>query len=141
MVFGHADDRNALLAEFVRNRERPVPADDHQRTQFHLVEHLEDALGIVPRAIGRFDHLGERIPAVDGAENRSAEPQDAGDIARRERTRAAQLDQTVEAVLDADTFDAAVGRRLHDGANDGVEAGGVAAAGEDPESLRHGVRL
>ena len=121
--------------------ERAVAADDDQRAEFHLVEHFEDAVGIVPRAVGGLDHLGERIAAVHGAENGSAEPQDAGHIARREHARAARLDQTVEAVLDADALDAAVGGRLHDGADDGVEAGGVAAAGEDPESLRHGVRL
>ena len=136
-----ADDRDALLAEFVRDRERAVAADDHQRAQLHLVEHLDDAIGIVPRAIGCLDHLGERIPAVHRAENRAAEPQDAGDVARRERARAARLDQAVEAVLDADALDAAVGRRLDDCANDGVETGGVAAAGEDAESLRHGFRL
>ena len=43
--------------------------------------------------------------------------------------------QAVEAVLEADALDAAVAGGLDDGADDGVEAGGVAAAGEDADAL------
>ena len=52
--------------------------------------------------------------------------------------RAIRLDEAVEAVLEADAFDAGVVPRLDDGANDGVEAGRVAAAGEDAEARECG---
>ena len=49
------------------------------------------------------------------------------------------IDQAVEAVLEAEDLDAGVVGRLDDGADDGVEAGGVAAAGEHADLLEgHG---
>ena len=57
-------------------------------------------------------------------------PQDAGDVTRRELARAIGLDQPVEAVLEADDLDARVAGGLDYGADDGVQAGRVAAAGE-----------
>ena len=56
------------------------------------------------------------------------------DVARREHARSIGLDEAVEAVLEADAFDAAVGRRLDDGADDRVQSWSVAAAGEHAES-------
>ena len=79
--------------------------------------------------------MGERIAAVDRAEDRAAEPQDAGDIARRQHARAVRLEQAVEAVFEADALDAGVAGRLDDGADDGVQAGRVAAAGEDADAF------
>ena len=93
------------------------------------------AIRVVAGAFGRRDRIGERIAAVDGAEDRAAEPQDAGDVARRQRTRAAGFDQAVEAVLEADALDAAVAGGLDDGADDRVEAGSVAAAGENTDAF------
>ena len=47
--------------------------------------------------------------------------------------RLLRVDQAVEAVFETDDLDAGVVRGLDDGADDGVEAGGVAAAGEDAD--------
>ena len=41
IVFGTPTMRNAALAELVGDRERAVAADDDQRVEPHLVEHLE----------------------------------------------------------------------------------------------------
>ena len=114
--------------------ERAVAADHDERAEAHLVEHLDDAVGVVARAVRGFDRVRERIAAVDRAENRAAEPQDAGDVARREHARPAGLDQAVEAVFEADALDAAVGAGLDHRTDDRVEAGCVAAAGEDADA-------
>ena len=58
---GHADERNARLAELVGDGERAVAADDDQRVEPHLVEHLDDALGVVAGAFGG----GDRSPRTD----------------------------------------------------------------------------
>ena len=93
-----------------------------------------DAIGVVARAVRGLDRIRERVAAVDRAEDRAAEAQDAGDVARRQHARTAGLDQPVEAVFEADALDAAVGAGLDDGADDGVQAGRVAAAGEDADA-------
>ena len=49
--------------------------------------------------------------------------------------------QAVEAVFEADALDAGVAGGLDDGADDGVEAGRVAAAGEDADACRCGHAL
>ena len=60
----------------------------------------------------RDDRLDERIAAIDGAEDRAAEAQDAGDVLRREHARLLGIDQPVEAVFEADDLDAGVGAGL-----------------------------
>ena len=54
--------------------------------------------------------------------------------ARREHARASLLDEPVEAVLETDDLDAVVDAGLHDGADHGVQAGCVAAAGQDADA-------
>ena len=49
------------------------------------------------------------------------------------RTRG--IEQAVEAVFEADHFDAGVVGGLHDGANHGVQAGRITAAGEHANLL------
>ena len=80
----------------------PSPPIDDERVEAHLVEHLDDAVRVVVRAVRRLRSGCERVAAVDGAEDGAAEAQDAGDVARREQARAVGLDQPVEAVLDAE---------------------------------------
>ena len=75
------------------------------------------------------------LPRVDRAEDRAAEAQDAGDVARRQLARAVGLEQAVEAVLEAEARDAGVAGGLDDRADDRVEAGSVAAAGEDADAF------
>ena len=132
--FRHADDRNPALGELMCDGQRAVAADDHERVEPHLAERLHDAVGIVAGPVGSLDGMGEGIAAIGRAENRAAEAQDAGDVARRERPRSTWLDQTVEAVFEADALDAGVAGGLDDGTDDGVQAGGVTAAGEDADA-------
>ena len=86
----------------------------------------------------RDDRFDERIASIDSAENRAAESKDSRDILRREHARFLRVDQSVEAVLEPDDRHAGVGRRFDDGSNDGIEAGGVAAAGEDANFFNGG---
>ena len=72
----------------------------------------------------------ERVAVVGGAENGPAQPQDAGDVPGRERPRPGRIEQAVKAVFEADDLDAGIEGRLDDGADDGVEAGCITAAGE-----------
>ena len=136
----HADDGDAALAELVCDREGAVAADHDQRVEPDLVKHLADAIRVVVRAVRRRHQLMKRIAAIDGAEDGAAEPQDARHVARRQHARAIRLEEAVEAVFEADALDAAVGRGLDDGADDGVQAGRVAAAGEDADALIADIR-
>ncbi len=134
----NADDGDTAFAEFVRDRQRAVAADHDERAEAHLVEHLDDAIGIVAGAFRRRHRIGERIAGVARAQHRAAEAEDAGDIARRQHARAIGLDQAVEAVFETDAFDARVPRGFDDGADDGVEARRVTAAGEHADAFDGG---
>ena len=101
----------------------------------HLVEHLDDAVRVVARAFRRLDGIREGVPAVHRAEDGSTQPHDAAHIVRRHDAGAAGLDEAVEAVFETHTLDPAVARRLHDRANDRIETGRVAAAGQDTDSF------
>ncbi len=127
---GHADEGNALLVELVRDGQGAVAADADERAKARPLEHLHHAVGVDERALGRRDRPGERIPAIDRAEDGAAEPEDARHIPRREQTRFLGIDEAVEAVFEAEHFDAGVVRRLDDRANDRVETWSVAAAGQ-----------
>ena len=96
----------AALAELVRDLERAVAADDDERAELHLVEHLDDAVRVVLRPFGRRDVGAERIAGIARAENRAAEAENAGHVARRQDARTIGLEQAVEAVLEADALDA-----------------------------------
>ena len=118
----------------MRDRQRAVAADHDERVEAHLVEHLDEASGVVAVpsdvAIGYANGLPRLVvPRIVPPRRRMPR-----DVPRRERPRAVGLDEPVEAVLEADALDAGVVRRLDDGADDGVEAGRVAAAGEDADS-------
>ena len=65
----------------MRDRERAVAADDDQRVEPHLVEHL-DARASSSRACPSrgLDRIGERIAAIGRAEDGAADAQDAGDV-------------------------------------------------------------
>src|SRR5262249_16215319 len=77
----------------------------------------------------------EGIAGVDRAEDRPAETQDTGDVTRRDDARAVELEQSIVAVFETDTADAAVPRTLHDRTDDGVQTGRVTASGEDADAL------
>jgi len=94
----------------VRDCESAVAADDDERVQPHPVKHLDDAIGIIVDALRGRHRIRERIAAVCRAEDGAAEPEDAGDVSRREHARSIRLDEPVETVFEADDLDAAVGR-------------------------------
>ena len=54
---GHADERHAALVELVRDGQRAVAADDDQRVELQLVEHLDAARRVV-RACRRTCSIG-----------------------------------------------------------------------------------
>jgi len=85
------------------------------------------------RAFGSADGIRERIATVGRAEDRAAEPENAGDVARPERPGPFGLDQPVKTVLETHTLDAGVRGRLDDGTDHGVQAGRVTAAGENAD--------
>ena len=81
----------------------------------------------------------ERIAAIGGAENGAATRQNAAHILEGQFVGFFRPDQPVEAVRDADDLpfvfqDGA----FHHGANDGIEAGCVAAAGANPNTADSG---
>src|SRR5262249_48426012 len=110
--------------------------DDDERAEAHLVEHLDDAIGVHVLAFGRLDRAVERVARVLRAQDGAAQAQNAGDVAGRQRARSIVLEETVETVLEADALDAARGARLHDGPDDRIETGRVAAAGQNADSRR-----
>src|SRR5581483_7984474 len=75
-----------------------------------------------------------RVGAARG-DDRAAAGQDAGDLAPSERPQAV-LDETPPALDDADHLVVAVERTARDRADDGVQAGAVAAAGEHSDPHR-----
>ena len=100
-----------------------------------MLEVLDAARRVVDRAVGGLDRIDERIAAVGRAENRAADAEDAGDVLQREDARPFGIDEAVEAVFEADALDAGERGGLDDRANDRVQAGRVAAAGENADAL------
>jgi hypothetical protein len=82
----------------------------------------------------------ERIAAVGGAQNGAAARQDAGDSFERELERLPWPDEAVEAIGDADDLLAML-ENAGGGAYYGVEAGRVAASGNDADAADVGHRL
>ena len=131
----HADDGNAFQVELVRDAERAVAADHDERLQAHLVKRVDDAIRIVDLAFRRVDRILERVAVIGRAEDGPAQAQDAGDVVRRQDAGSRRVQQAVEAVFEADDLDPGVVGGLDDGADDGVEAGCITAAGEHANSF------
>ena len=84
----------------------------------------------------------EGIAAVGGAEDRAAAGQNAADVFEGELERFFRPDEAVEAVGDADDLPVVFeDGGLDGGADDGVEAGSVAAPGSDADTANvgHGI--
>ncbi|MNX90407.1 hypothetical protein D3C86_1224530 [compost metagenome] len=138
---GDADQVHALLGQVVPDAEGAVAADEDQRIQAqlvvaadHLVRHvLEHGLAILD------DRVLEGVAAVGGPEDGAAPRDDAADVVEAEGHDEVRLEQAVEAVPNADDLPAVLGdRHLGDGADDGVQAGGIPAAGRNCDALGHG---
>ena len=126
------------LVELVGDAQRAVAADADEGVELHLVEHLHHAVGVVERALGRFDRHGERVAAVDRAEDGAAQAQDAGDVLGAQRPGHVRIDEAVEAVLEAEDSDPRVAGGLHHRADHRVQAGGIPTAGEHTDLLHRG---
>ena len=138
---GHRHDVDAHLPQLGGDPQRAVAADHDQRVDpggAHVLDHLGGAVG--GAAAGQ--RVGEGVGAVGGAEDRAAEADQVADVGGAEPAEA-PLDEPREAVQhphDLGAVDPLGG--ADDGADHGVEAGGVAAAGEDPEALGgHGTAI
>jgi hypothetical protein len=120
----HADDRQALLGVQARgDAERVLAADGDERIEplregcQHPVDAALDLVRVRPAR----------------ADDRSAAREDAGDLARPERLEVV-LDQPPPAGADPDDVVPAVERPPGDGADDRVQPGAVAPAGEHSDT-------
>src|SRR5207244_1516187 len=85
--------------------------------------------------------MNERIAPIRSAEDRAAPGQQPTDVGERQLTRAGLLQQTVEAILDADDLPTVeVGRALHHGADHGVQPRAVPAAGQYADAANSSIR-
>ena len=138
--FRHADEGQARRRQQpAQDVEAAVAADADQPVEMQLTQalvHLGRA--VLQRAVGH--RVGERIAAIGAAEERAALARqrriEPGRIERLGGDRTAQ--QTECAVADADRLPAVtmVGAQGH-GPDGGVEAGAIAAAGQDTDGLGH----
>ena len=125
-----ADDRElALVVEARRDAERVLAADRDERVELAVGEVLYDALD------GALEL--ERVRAAR-ADDRPAARQDPRDLRRAELLED-RLDEAAPALAHRDHVPAGRIGPAHDRADDRVEAGAVAAAGEDAEAFRHAV--
>ena len=133
---GDPNDGDAQLDEAVRQAEGAVAAYHDQAAESHLVEHLDHAVRVALLRAVRADHfLDEGVAGVDRAEDGAPAPEDAGDVPGGQHAHPVEFEQPVEAVFDPDDFEAGVAAGLDDGADDRVQAGGIAPAGEDADFL------
>ena len=132
--FRNADDWHAHREEAVRDGQCSVAANHHERVHVHLVEHVDAARGVIGfRPAGLV--VGERVTAIGGAENGSADAEDAGDVPGCEDSPAIWLDQAIEAVLESDRFAVRLRSGLDNSADHGVQPWRIAAAGHHADPL------
>ena len=122
---GHADHRQAVIGELGGYAEGVFATDRDECVDSELGEIGLDALD----AALDLDGVGAR-----GAEDRPSPREDPADRRHIERHGDA-LERTLPSVAEADEFIAVLlGALADDRADDGIEAGAVAAAGEDSDS-------
>ena len=121
----HADDVDAVFRESVRGGQGALAADRDDAVDAMLCESLRDVLGAAARAV-----VGV---GAAGAEDRTALPGQALHLMPGERHEVA-VDDSAPAVADPDELQVVGGRALeHDAADDRVQAGAIAAAGQDAD--------
>ncbi len=126
-----ADDGKAALGVEARSdSERVLPSDCDERVELAVGEVLQHALDAVLDL--------ERIRAAR-ADDRPAAGQDPRDLPRPELLEQ-RLDQSAPALAHGDDVPAGRVGPPHDCADDRVEPGAVAPAGENANALRHPVR-
>ena len=132
---GDADHRNAVLVKLLGDRQRAVAADADQPAEVEMLDRGLDAgdeLRIELEPVVDADRGGEAA-LVRRAEDRAALAENAGGVLVVERHVADGIDQPFVALEKADDFVAVRVGALHDAANDGVQAGAIAAGGENPD--------
>ena len=126
-------------AELVGDGERAVAADDDERVEPHLVEHLDDAVGVVAacRPTSRSDAANGLprliVPRIVPPSRRM--PVTSRGVSTRERPGSIRPSKLSSRPMHSMP---AVGGGLDDRADDRVEAGCVAAAGEDADACDRG---
>ncbi len=85
-------------------------------------------------AVGLPHGIRERVSPIRRAQDRAAQVLDSPDRFARQRNDVVLAKEPHVTALDAEHVPASIERRQHGGANDGVEAWGVAAPGADGDS-------
>ncbi len=131
------DDRQSSFPELEHDPKCAVAANRDERVEAIRPERLEQllrAIALFPRPVWALDAPFQRIAAIRCAEDRAAEMRDAADFTGAERHELGFPKEAAESPPNAETLPAAVHRREHCRANDGVESRGVAAAGGNRKS-------
>ena len=139
---GHADDAQAFEVQGIGDGEGSVAADRHERIQFLLREEFQDlvrAIHILRGAVRHFHRKMQGIALVGRAEDRASLACDSAHLFAREAEHTAlgiafREQDAVESFADAVAFPATVGGADDHGADDCVEARGIAAAGADGDA-------
>ena len=140
---GHADDTKALLVELIGDGEAAVSANGDDGVDVVLTDATDDLIGEIhffPGAVGLRDDTTKRIAAIGGAQDGAAEMGNFADGRAMELHESAVVEafgfeDTVVAFANADDVPAEAAGRVNGSVNDGVEAGGVSAAGVDGDFL------
>ena len=141
---GHADHGQSLPGQVPRDLHAAVAANGDERVESARAERrdqLVGAVGLPARPIGVGDDVAEWIALVGGAEDGAAEMHDAADVLGSEAHHAVEREQPFVTALDPVYLPAPVMGGEHDGPDDGIESGGVAAAGIDGDTHGCGSRL
>src|SRR5690349_15661446 len=136
--FGHANQRHAVLEQLLRDGERTIAADTHQRPQTELVK---ITLCLLENFGGNFPDV-----AVTGLRGEPALVRRAEDGAAQEKQTVhlvivedaiTPVEQALIAVEKADGSPATLGGGLDHRANDRVQTGTITAARENANTFAH----
>ena len=124
--------------------ERAVAADANEGVDLQGGEGalgLGDDGGRDVAAVAAVADFGDEMTLAGRAEDGAAEVHDAGGAGDGQRHAGAALgEESLEAVVKTDDFPAEIRGRADDAAEDGVQAGAIAAAGKDSDAFHEGVR-
>ena len=134
-----ADDRDAGFVELLRGGERAVAADADEHVD---PQRGEGALGLLEdggrdvAAVAAVADFGDEVAFARGAEHGAAEVHDPGGVGAGQSHRVAAFgEEALEAVVKADDFPVEIGGGADHAAEDGIEAGAIAAASEDADAF------
>src|SRR6185369_9982757 len=137
---GNTHHRNAFPGQFQGDLERAVSPYRDQRLYSQGADVFHDPVGNVhPDDFPvLFHRIIKGVAPIGGAQDSTATGQDPSHTFQGQSPALVQIQQAVKAVLDADHLPAMPddGGFYH-AADDGVQAGAVAAAGEDADFLVH----